>query len=217
MADFAKHLPLSQQTRGDEPRVSTDWRVQLSACLTTIADLLDGLSPEQWEAQSLCEKWRVRDVAGHIVWRLGSSNRNLLTSGARACMRTLFNVNAAIDVLSREAATAPPAELATRIRQIAAEKAAGRGRHGITELTEAVVHGLDIAHPLGLRLPVDPVVSGAVALRRALSAPPSVRGVVRARTLVATDAGWRVGRGPLITGTAEGHLLFLFGRRSLST
>ena len=28
---------------------------------TDLADLLATLTPEQWEAQSLCERWRVRD------------------------------------------------------------------------------------------------------------------------------------------------------------
>jgi uncharacterized protein (TIGR03083 family) len=34
------------------------------------ADLLDGLSPEQWEAQSRCNDWRVADVAAHVVGQL---------------------------------------------------------------------------------------------------------------------------------------------------
>jgi uncharacterized protein (TIGR03083 family) len=34
------------------------------------ADLLDGLSPEQWEAQSRCDGWRVGDVAAHVVGQL---------------------------------------------------------------------------------------------------------------------------------------------------
>lgn len=31
------------------------------------AGLLEGLTPEQWEAPSLCERWRVRDVAAHVL------------------------------------------------------------------------------------------------------------------------------------------------------
>ncbi|HYI32803.1 MAG TPA: maleylpyruvate isomerase family mycothiol-dependent enzyme [Glaciibacter sp.] len=215
MADFAKHLPLSQQARAEEPHVNNDWRMFISTTLTGIAGLLENLSPEQWQTPSLCENRTVRDEACRIVWRLGSSNRERLASGAGAYARNFPGHNRAIDVVSRAVAEAPPADLVARIREIAADKAAGRGRHGVTELTEAVVHGLDIAHPLGLTLAVDPVASGAVAVRRALIAPSSVRGVLRARTLVATDAGWRVGRGPAIPGTAEAHLLFLFGRKPL--
>jgi uncharacterized protein (TIGR03083 family) len=34
------------------------------------ADLLAGLSPEQWERPSRCEGWRVADVAAHVVGQL---------------------------------------------------------------------------------------------------------------------------------------------------
>ena len=34
------------------------------------ADLLSDLSPEQWEAPSRCEGWRVADVAAHVVGQL---------------------------------------------------------------------------------------------------------------------------------------------------
>lgn len=32
---------------------------------TDLADLLATLTPAQWEAPSLCEDWRVRDVVAH--------------------------------------------------------------------------------------------------------------------------------------------------------
>ena len=212
MADLSKYLPLSQRRVGDESGANSNWRAYLVSTLTATADLLAELSDEQWETPSLCAGWRVRDVAGHVVWRVGSSNRQLVSTAARAYLGHFINPNRAIDVLSRAAAEAPPADLVAQIRQIAADKAAGRGRHGITELTEAVVHGLDLAHPLGLKLPVAPPVSGAVALRQSLIAPTEIKAILRARTLVATDANWRVGRGPELLGTAEAHLLFLFGR-----
>jgi uncharacterized protein (TIGR03083 family) len=212
MADLSRYLPLSQRPRGDESGANSNWRDYLVSTLTATADLLAGLTAEQWETPSLCKGWRVRDVAGHIVWRVGSSNRELVSTAARAYFGHFINPNRAIDVLSRAAAEAPPAELVAQIRQIAASKAAGHGRHGITELTEAVVHGLDLAHPLGLKLPIASTVSGAVALRQSLIAPTEIKAILRARTLVATDADWRVGRGPELLGTAEAHLLFLFGR-----
>ena len=31
------------------------------------ADLLDGLSPEQWATPSLCAGWTVRVLAGHLL------------------------------------------------------------------------------------------------------------------------------------------------------
>ncbi|MGO4689365.1 maleylpyruvate isomerase family mycothiol-dependent enzyme [Glaciibacter sp. 2TAF33] len=213
MADIAKYLPLSQRPPADESAANADWRGHLVATLTATADLLATLTPEQWEAQSLCAGWRVRDVAGHLVWRVGSPTRELVGGGIRAGFDgRLVTPHRVVDVLSRAAAEAEPAELVARIRDIAAAKASGVGRHGISELAEAVVHGYDLAHPLGLALPVAATASGAVALRRSLTAPTEIKAVVRTRTLVAADAGWRVGHGPELTGTAEGVVLFLFGR-----
>lgn len=215
MADFANFLPLSQRRPGNESGANSDWHGHLGATLTATADLLASLREEQWNLPSQCAGWRVRDVAGHLVWRLGNSNQELLRSGARAYIGHFVNPKRAIDVLSRAAAEAEPAELVARIRQIAADKAAGQGRHGITELTEAVVHGYDIAHPLDRRLPVAPTASGAVALRRSLIAPTEIKAVLKVRTLVATDADWQVGRGTELPGTAEEFVLFLFGRGGL--
>ena len=38
-----------------------------------IAGLLQSLYPDEWEAPSLCERWRVRDVVGHLI-SLGEVN-----------------------------------------------------------------------------------------------------------------------------------------------
>jgi uncharacterized protein (TIGR03083 family) len=32
-----------------------------------LAEFLATLTPEQWEAASLCEGWRVRDVVAHVM------------------------------------------------------------------------------------------------------------------------------------------------------
>ena len=217
MPEFTKYLPFSQRPAVDESGAGSDWSMPLAETLTAVADLLAGLSPEQWEGPSLCGEWRVRDVAGHLVWRLGVTNTELVRSLGRAMLDGRFlNPNRGIDVLSRAAAEAEPAALVAALRRIAADRLAGVGRHGVTELTEAVVHGFDIARALDLPLPVAPTVTGAVALRRALIAPTPVKAVLRRRTLVATDALWRVGRGSPFEGTAEDIVLFLFGREGFT-
>jgi uncharacterized protein (TIGR03083 family) len=215
MADFARHLPLSLRNVGNESGVNSRWSGHIGATLTAVADLLAGLTPEQWDTPSLCGGWRVRDVAGHLVWRLGSSNRELLGSAARAYLGHHMRPGRAIDAVSRSAAAAPPEQLVARLREIAAAKTAGVGRGGITELTEAVVHGFDLAHPLGLVVPVHATAGGAVALRRSLIAPTEIKAVLRTRRLVATDAGWSVGHGAPLRGTNEDLILFLFGRGPL--
>ena len=32
-----------------------------------LVELGESLTPEQWDAPSLCDAWRVRDVMGHLV------------------------------------------------------------------------------------------------------------------------------------------------------
>ena len=45
--------------------------------------VLEDLSDEQWNMQSLCEKWRVRDVVGHLVSILDIPIRRFLWRSIR--------------------------------------------------------------------------------------------------------------------------------------
>lgn len=62
----------------------------------------------------------------------------------------------------------------------------------------------------GVTVPVDPVAAGAAVLARALSGPVRVRGLVRGRTLVATDADWRLGSGPVLERSCAEFLVLLY-------
>ena len=44
----------------------TSWQV-IAEQRRDLADLLEGLTAEQWQAPSLCAGWRVRDVAAHVA------------------------------------------------------------------------------------------------------------------------------------------------------
>ena len=52
-------------------------------------DTLEGLTPEQWLAPSLCSEWRAIDVAAHLAWApvLGAG------AGAVAMARHGFSMN----------------------------------------------------------------------------------------------------------------------------
>ncbi|WP_234787088.1 maleylpyruvate isomerase family mycothiol-dependent enzyme [Mycolicibacterium fortuitum] len=41
------------------------------------ADLLDDLSPQQWQAPTLCSGWNVRDVVAHTIAYLGQTRMGL--------------------------------------------------------------------------------------------------------------------------------------------
>ncbi|WP_415154580.1 maleylpyruvate isomerase family mycothiol-dependent enzyme [Propionicimonas sp.] len=55
-----------------------------------LADLLATLTPEQWEAASLCEGWRVRDVVAHV---LSFDDVTLLGTLRRAVRARFVDVN----------------------------------------------------------------------------------------------------------------------------
>ena len=214
MSDLSKHLPLSQSPRVPESKVTANWSTEIAVILEQVADLLDTLTPEQWESPSMCEGWSIRDVAGHIVWRIGSSNRTMFVTMGRAYWGKHLNPMRAMDDLSARAAEASYEDLVDRIRAIADDKRHGTGRVRIGDLIESVVHAYDISHALKADLQLDPRATGAVALARVVMAPTPIKAVLRARTLTATDADWALGRGAALRGTASTLVMFLFGREA---
>lgn len=193
---------------------------QIADTLEQLADALEALGPEGWGAQSLCTRWTVRDVAGHIVWRVGTSYPQMLRSALPAIAMSHASLDSVTDTVARrEAEAASPDELLRRMRRIAQLRAAGIGRTGLTDFTETLVHSYDIVQPLGVRIEVDSESSRRVALRGLLTAAPDRRVVVADHTLYAADAGWAIGaRGGsrIIEGTAQGVILYLYGRHPLT-
>ena len=61
-------VPAGRSGGGDGSRMSRDevWQA-IDGERASLADLLDSLSEQEWEAPSLCAGWRVRDVAAHLT------------------------------------------------------------------------------------------------------------------------------------------------------
>ena len=104
------------------------------------------------------------------------------------------------------------AALANDVRAWAASLAASGTRTPIRDLGAAVVLALDLKTVHDLAVEVDPFLCGAVALDLALRSRQPQRSVVTARTFVAVDGGWQLGRGPQLTASAASIVLFLAGR-----
>lgn len=75
---------------------------------STLADLLDDLSDQEWEVASLCSGWRVRDVAAHLT---------LAHMGVAQAARELLKVRGDINCMLHDTAVRQ-AELP--VRQISA-------------------------------------------------------------------------------------------------
>ena len=205
MSDSGSHSISS--TRGE----------RIGDALEVVCDGLDSLTASQWAAPSLCEGWSVKDTVSHLVWRVGTRSFRLASDVVRASvaghhvnpMRTLDDIARGI------ADSGGTDELRRQLRAIAAEKTVGRGRTNIGELAEVVVHGYDALHPLDVRLPFSADTTHRVASMSALRASRSTRALLRNRTLVAADAGWRIGSGSAIVADAASIILFLNGRKAM--
>ncbi len=175
-----------------------------------LADDLAGLSPEQWNASSLCAKWTVHQVLGHL---LSAAKMTPPKFAARfAAARFDFDRFAQRQV-ELETHADPAATLAA-FRAVITRESSPPGPKD-TWLGEAFVHGEDIRRPLGIRhdYPL-PAVARAVTFYSRSNAIIGGRTRVAGLTLEATDTDLRIGDGPAVRGPAVSLLLVASGRKS---
>ncbi|MFI0371424.1 maleylpyruvate isomerase family mycothiol-dependent enzyme [Actinomadura sp. 1N219] len=176
-----------------------------------LADLLENLSDEQWRQPSLCAGWTVRDVAAHLtLQQIGLGAAIAMMARWRGSLDRTIQ-----DAACRRAAALTDEQIIAQIRGMVGSRRHNIGVTYLETLTDILVHGQDIAIPLGLRHDV-PSHAAAVAAGRVLSMRwprplPSVRKVAGFR-LVATDMPWSVGRGPEVRATMAALLLVCAGR-----
>ncbi|MBC3191189.1 maleylpyruvate isomerase family mycothiol-dependent enzyme [Pseudonocardia sp. C8] len=175
-----------------------------------LADLLAGLTPEEWERPSLCAQWRVRDVAAHVALTPQSPGIvRILAMGVRA--------RGDLQAVNRDMAVAhaarPAAELVDELRTLAGSRA----KPAITTLDnllfDTMVHIQDVAVPLGrtVAMPAGAAREGLDRVWR-MGWPFWARRRLRGLRLTATDADWRVGEGAEVRGPVQALLLLLTGR-----
>lgn len=178
----------------------------------TLADLLEPLTPEQWSSPSLCAEWRVRDVAAHLA--MPPAGAPTVATMARALLANRGRLWPAGRDVAVAYAAMPTGDLVAGLRRDAAVRTKPRFIAASNLLPDLVVHGQDIAVPLGIDRSV-PAEAGRRALDRIWSMgwPFHARRRFAGVTLRADDCGWSVGRGPEVDGTAARLLLLMTGRR----
>jgi uncharacterized protein (TIGR03083 family) len=183
------------------------WRT-IDAQRLSLADLLDDLSPAEWATPSLCSGWLVRDVATHLT-QAHMGYRDALVGAVRA--------RGSFDRMIRDAALRAgplsPEECSRRIRAMAGSRRTAPFISPLEPLIDVLVHGQDIAVPLGRERPV-PAVAAAVAARRAwdLGFPFRARKRLVGLQLRATDGELVLGEGAPVEGTTGDLLLLVTGR-----
>ena len=191
--------------------VDTLW-AHIAAERRSLAALLAGLTPGQWEAPSLCTEWRVSDVAAHVAMAPAGapSTREIIVGLVRARGDLWgFGRDVAIAWGSRRSTV----EIVDVLEQEAASRLLPPVTNARNMVVDVVVHGQDIAVPLGLDRPV-PTDAGMEAFDRVWSMgwPFRARKRFAGLTLVATDADLTVGDGPVVQGPLAALLLLTTGR-----
>ncbi len=172
-----------------------------------LADLLESLSPAQWQHPSLCEGWRVRDVGAHLCMAQ-SRLRDLLWPSVRYGLRynAMIKHTALRSPLTHE-------EIVATLRGFLGSRRRAPFISELEPLTDILLHTQDVCLPLGIdhQMPLDAAVVVADRVRafrgpvRLWRPPAGVR-------LVATDADWSYGEGPVVEAPIQAHLLNGTGR-----
>ena len=178
-----------------------------------IVELLTSLDPGEWDTPSLCEGWRVRDVAAHLTMPL-LTMRQMALLAVRHPGRTNHLIReGSIDLARRH----DPAQLLDRLGLLVGQHRALPGLTCRESLIDAVGHTLDLAIPLSREIGI-PVGDVAEAADRVVS----YRGRGNAKVFrslplatfrfTATDHDWSTGDGAQVTGTMTDLFLLLTGR-----
>ncbi|MGY2011440.1 maleylpyruvate isomerase family mycothiol-dependent enzyme [Nocardia gipuzkoensis] len=196
----------------EDTTMSTEqiWRA-VAAERAGLAELLAPLPEAGWDHPSLCDGWRVRDVVAHIVLSARADIGWILVN----LIRARGSLHRAIrDTAVRHANHVTTGQLLDELRDSIDARVTAIGTTPADRLMDLLVHGQDIALPLGIAREM-PKAAAVVAIDRiwTTGAPFHARKNFAGYRLVASDAEWAAGEGPIITGPVAALLLILTGRR----
>ena len=185
-------------------------RAAVVAERTEMSEVLAGLRPEQWDAPTLCEGWRVREVVAHTTLPFRTPMWRVVLDLVRA----RGDVNRMSDRRARRDAAEIPAErLLDQLRQNVAHPWTPPGGGVAGALSHDVIHGLDITVALGLGRVVPPerlsLLLAGMRPRNVAFFGTDLSGV----RLEATDLDWAYGAGEPLRGRAQDLLMVICGRR----
>lgn len=124
----------------------------------SFADLLDDLADDEWGKDSLCAGWTVLDVAAHLTLSTRTT-LGMVVWGAIKARGSFDRMEA--DLARKRATQFTRAELIEQIRATAGSDRHTPGSSLLDCLLDALVHGQDIARPLGRPrpMPLEPAIA----------------------------------------------------------
>ena len=182
-----------------------------------VLSFLRELSAEQWETLSLCEGWKVRDVAIHLLVE-EAVNELGLTRTLMKMVRWRFSVHRANAWWVDRNADRPTSSIVEGFAKTIGD--AGRYSRLLgpeVGLRATVIHHQDMRRPLGQSRSIPP--ERLIAVLNAVLTQKGSRNLgSRERSgslrLRATDVEWESGDGPEVSGPGEAILMVLAGRSS---
>ncbi|HET9420481.1 MAG TPA: maleylpyruvate isomerase family mycothiol-dependent enzyme [Nocardioides sp.] len=181
---------------------------------TALAATLRTLTPEQWEHDSLCEGWTVKDVAAHVITThpqlglagtVGVFARNL----GRGYNTMIFRET------KRTSARKSTEDILQDFETYATSRRRVATTTTVEPLIDALVHHQDIIRPLGLRHDMDPEAAAVAADRlRTLAPLMGTRRFIKGVRMVATDIDWARGQGRVVEGPMQELLMLCSGREA---
>jgi uncharacterized protein (TIGR03083 family) len=191
--------------------METDDIFRASAAQRTVfADLLESLSPEQLATQSLCGRWDVATVGGHLAAAITTRLPYFFVM----MIRNRGSFDRANDAVAHKSAARGVAATIATIRENANSRFTPPGTGPRAPLTDVLVHTGDIARPLGL-----PHEAPADSVRTALEflTGPRTIGFVKPGSLdgiqiVAEDLDAEYAGGEQIRGRGIDLMMAMCGR-----
>ncbi len=166
------------------------------------------LTPAQWAAQSLCEKWTVQQVVGHLISTTHSSPAEF----AKGLVKHKLSFSAMAESAADAFSTGQPEHTLARYEAAVPTETAPPGPIE-SWLGETIVHGEDIRRPLGIKrsYSTDDLMTIANFYKNSnliIGAKDRIKGF----HLVATDEAWSAGSGQEVKGPLLSLIMTMVGR-----
>jgi uncharacterized protein (TIGR03083 family) len=175
-----------------------------------LAGYLEALPEQQWAAPTLCDRWNVQQVVGHLV----AAGNVTVPHFFAGLLRAGFSFDKFVEGDLEQYAAGTPADTRARYYAIIDSDRtppAPSSRH--IALGEVMVHGEDIRRALGSpgEHPPEHLITLAEFYK---STGPPLRGKKRLAglRLEATDVDWSTGDGQLVRGPCMALILAMVGR-----
>jgi uncharacterized protein (TIGR03083 family) len=176
-----------------------------------LADDLDGLTPEQWDAPSLCDEWTVRDLVAHMT-------ASSMISPPAFFGKIIASGFSLTRMQEKDIARERGDSNADALARFRAQINSTKHPPGPTDtwLGEALIHSEDIRRPLGIAHEYDTTAAVRVAeFYKGSNLVVGAKKRIAGLHLQATDAEWTTGAGPDVSGPVVSLVLAMTGREQV--